>query len=115
MAYDTGGPSVRSRNCSWIVCACAAAATRSATVTSATNLVLISVPSKCEIEPPFDIQFVRCSAGNNPRDAVITQPRGAAEDKRIARFEQQRLDGLAPLDPAEQEASRRAERDRHDR
>ena len=46
---------------------------------------------------------------------MISEPGGPAEDERVARFERNRLDRIAPASAAEQEPRGVAERNRHDR
>src|SRR5258705_13001766 len=75
---------------------------------------LISILPECQVEPSVEPELGRRRSGNDPRHAVIPQPRGAAEHERVTRFEQQRLDRIAPLQRPEQEPGGIAHRDRHD-
>src|SRR5258705_2589964 len=77
-------------------------------------LVLISILPERQVEPPRDVEIRRRRPRNDPRHAVIPEPGGAAEDERVARFEQQRLNRIAPLKAAKQEARGIAERNRDD-
>src|SRR5258705_4226344 len=64
---------------------------------------LISILPECQVEPPLDTEFGRRRSGNDPRHAVIPQPRGAAEHERVTRYEQQRFYRITPLHRPEQE------------
>src|SRR6266850_6892746 len=104
-------------SCAYAVTAVSSASTKGPAIASRLRPMarnLISILPERQVEPPLETELGRRRSGNDPRHAVIPQPRGAAEHKGVARFEQQRLDRIAPLQPPEQEPGGIAQRDRHD-